>query len=208
MGAAAIFKIFGPILSALIPQIAPILKPESDVAKRNVALAETIVNSILTTAKATNMQEAVEKMQASPETQQAVQKAVVTEPIVMSTLQITEVGGGIVGARQQDLLAQQQEKPFYRTSAVFWISIILLPMVVWYVGSSVVGGIDIPSDWPWYAQLPLKLFGVSWSADARAGLANLVVGLVLGGICGVYYGVSVTQQRQQPTQALPPAKQE
>ncbi len=206
MGAAAIFKIFGSVLSGLIPQIAPILKPESEVAKRNLSLAEIIIGKILDTTGAANMQEAIEKMEASQEVKQAVQKAVVTEPAVLSTLQITEVGGGIAGARQTDLVTQQQEKPFYKTSAVFWISIILLPMVVWYVGSSVVGGIDVPQDWPWYAQLPLKLFGVAWSADARAGLANLVVGLVLGGICGVYYGVSVTQQRQQ--QPPPPTKTE
>jgi muramidase (phage lysozyme) len=200
MGALALFA---PILAQLIPQIASILKPESDVAKRNVALGETIANTIVQAAGATNLQDAVEKMQADPAVKDVVQKAVVTEPAIMATLQITEIGGGIAGAREADLVASQSDKPFWKTSAVFWVSMLLLPMVYWYVGSSVVGGIEVPPEWPWYAQLPLKLFGLGWSLDARSGLANLVVGLVLGGIVGVYFGVSVTQQKQQGN-AVPP----
>lgn len=195
MGALAILQMFGPILAGLIPQIAPILKPESDVAKRNVALAETVVKTITEAAGAPNMQAAVEKMQAEPAVVAAVQKAIVTEPTVLSALQIVEVGGGAKAAAERDLAVMQSDKPFWKTSAVFWISILLLPMVLWYVGSSIVGGVEIPPDWPWYAQFPLKLFGVGWSLDARSGLANLVVGLVLGGICGVYFGVSVTQAK-------------
>lgn len=197
MDPITIFSIFGPLLAKLIPQIASIVKPESEVAKRNVELAGTVVNTILDATKSQNMQEAVEKMQADPEVKKEVQQAVVTQPTVMEALQIVEVGGGAKAAAERDVLVMQQEKPFWKTSAVFWVSILLLPMVYWYVGSSVVGGIEIPSDWPWYAQLPLKLFGAVWDAGARVGLANLVIGLVLGGICGVYYGISVTQAKQQ-----------
>lgn len=197
MGALAILQMFGPALAALIPQIANIVKPESEVAKRNVALAETIVNTVVENAGATNMQDAVEKMQADPAVVETVKKAVVTEPTVMSALQIVEVGGGAKAAAERDVVVQQQEKPFWKTSAVFWVSILLLPMIYWYIGSSVAGGIEIPPDWPWYAQLPLRLLGTAWDAGARVGLANLVIGLVLGGICGVYYGISVTQAKQQ-----------
>ena len=197
MGALAILQMFGPALAALIPQIANIVKPESEVAKRNVALAETIVNTVVENAGATNMQDAVEKMQSDPALTEAVKKAVVTEPAVMGALQIVEVGGGAKAAAERDVVVQQQEKPFWKTSAVFWVSILLLPMIYWYIGSSVAGGIEIPPDWPWYAQLPLRLLGTAWDAGARVGLANLVIGLVLGGICGVYYGISVTQAKQQ-----------
>ena len=42
----------------------------------------------------------------------------------------------------------------------------------------------------------LSMFGSAWTGEARSGGFNLVVGLVLGGICGVYFGVSVTQAKQ------------
>lgn len=205
MGALAALQLFGPILSGLIPQIASILKPESEVAKRNVGLAQTIVDTITSTANAPNLQAAVEKMQADPAVKNAVQKAVVTEPTVITTLQISEVGGGITGARQADALASASDKPFYKTSAVFWVSVLLIPLVYWLVGSLIVGGMaqKVPSAPPW-VQMLLAMFGDVWTGEARSGGFNLVVGLVLGGICGVYFGISVTQQKQQGTAATPP----
>lgn len=198
--------LFAPILGELIPQIKSILNPQSEVAKRNTALLETIGNIIVKQAGATNMQDAVEKMQADPAVKESVQKAVVTEPVVMQTLQITEVGGGIAGARQADLVTQQQEKPFYKASAVFWVSVLLLPIVYWLVGSIIVGGgaqrvVNAAGTYGQAASMWviffLSLFGDGWTGEARSGAFNLVIGLILGGICGVYYGISVTQQRQQ-----------
>ncbi len=208
MGALALLQMFaGPLLN-LIPQIAPLLKPtqNAEAATKTDAfaqLAQTILNTIVNTTKQPNLQAAVEAMQdpKNPEGAKAltkeVQQAVVSHPDV---IQFMEVGGGFAAARETDLkmqaLAQAPDsKPFWRTSAVFWISMILLPTVFWYVGSSIVGGVDIPEDWPWFPQLILKLFGSAWDSGAKVGLANLVVGLVLGGICGVYFGVSVTQQK-------------
>lgn len=199
MTALALLQLFSPILSGLIPQIASFLKPESEVAKRNVGIAQVLVDTITTASQSPNLQAAVEKMQADPAVAKAVQQAVVSEPSIMAVL---EIGGGVKEARDNDLKVMAADKPFYKTSAVFWISMVLLPLVYWYVGSSVVGGIEVPADWPWYAQLPLKLFGLAWSLDARSGMGNLVIGLVLGGICGVYYGISVTQQKQQQASNL------
>lgn len=197
MGALALLTLFGPILKDLIPQIASIFKPGSEVANRNVALAETLVNTIVTTTGTANMQAAVEKMQTDPAVLDNVKKAVVTEPTVMAALQITEVAGGAAAARAQDLKVMEVDKPFWKSSAVFWVSILLLPMVYWFIGSVVAGGVNIPDAWPWYAQVPFKLLGTEWNGESRSGIANLVIGLVLGGICGVYYGISVTQQKQQ-----------
>jgi hypothetical protein len=73
------------------------------------------------------------------------------------------------------------------------MSVLLLPLVYWFVGSVIVGGVDAGES------TFLKLFGTSWTGESRAGIANLVIGLVLGGICGVYYGISVTQQRANST---------
>lgn len=208
MGALAALQIFGPMLQTLIPQIAGFLK--SDNAKRNVGIAEAIVNTITTTTNTPNLQAAVEAMHDNKEVQQAVQKAVVTEPTIMAALQIVEVGGGAAGARENDLKQQIMSEPFWKNSAVFWISAMLLPLVFWYVGSSVVGGsafklITMANGYgitiPVWVIWSLAIFGDVWDAGARIGMANLVVGLVLGGICGVYYGVSVTQAKQQAQQA-------
>jgi hypothetical protein len=192
----ALLSAFGPLISELIPQVSKLFKPGSEVAQRNVGVAQIVVDTIVKASGQPNLQTALETMQADPAVREKVTQAVVTEPSVMA---IIEVGGGIKAAAERDLAVMQQDKPFWKTSPVFYISLILLPMVYWYVGSSVVGGVKIPDTWPWYAQMPLKIFGDAWSLDARSGLANLVIGLILGGICGVYFGVSVTQQKQANT---------
>lgn len=196
MPALLLLQAFGPILSSLIPQISSLFKPGSEVAQRNTAIAETVLKTITSAAGTDSLEQAVTAMQADAAVKAKVQEAVVTHPDIMATLQITEIGGGVQAARDADLKAAQADVPFYKNSAVFWISVLLLPMIYWYVGGSIVGGIGVPEDWPWYAQLPLKLFGTQWDDGAKVGLANLVVGLVLGGICGVFYGVSVTQAKQ------------
>lgn len=198
MGALALLNLFAPILSGLIPQIKKFITPGSEVAQRNTAIAETILNTITTAANAPNLQGAIEKMQSEPEVKKAVQQAIVTEPEIM---QVMEVAGGFAKAREQDILQQKQDQPFYKTSAVFWISIVLLPLVYWLVGSLIVGGAlqNLPEGTtiPDWMKMLMALFGREWEGETRSGGFNLIVGLVLGGICGVYFGVSVTQNKQQ-----------
>lgn len=213
MGPLAILQMFGPVLAGLIPQIANIVKPQSESAKRDAALASTVVNTIVSAANAPNMQAAVEKMQADPAVVETVKKAVVTEPKVMAALQVVEVGGGAAAAAERDLKAVAAEKPFWKASAVFWISVLLMPMVYWLVGSLIVGGTaerlvaaaKETAMVPEWVTLLLSLFGPEWQGETRSGGFNLVIGLVLGGICGVYFGVSVTQQKQG--QAATPSKE-
>ena len=192
----ALISAFGPQLIAMIPQFAALFDHKTSTPEKLCAATKAL-DIVVQASGASNVQDAVEKMQADPTLIKTVTNAVVTDSTIQPMLSIVEIGGGIAGAREADRAQQDSDKPFYKTSAVFWISLMLMPMVLWYVGSSIVGGIDIPPDWPWYAQLPLKLFGTSWDAGAKVGLANLVVGMILGGIVGVYYGVSVTQSKQQ-----------
>ncbi len=198
MGALALLQLFGPILSGMIPQISPLLKPATgDKFNKYAGIAQVVLDTINKTTGQPNLQGSLEAMQADPAVKTAVQQAVVSHPDVIESLTIGEVGGGVVAARAADLASRSApDGPFWKSSAVFYVSLLLVPMVLWYVGSSIAGGIDIPSDWPWYAQMPLKLLGKEWDDGARVGLANLVVGMVLGGICGVYFGVSVTQAKQ------------
>ena len=186
--------LFLPAILEAIPSLIGLFG-KGERGQQNAQAASIVVNAFKAAVPgATNEQDAIQRVQADPALAAQVKSAVMADPAVLALI---EVGGGVKEARAADLAWAAAPRPFYKSSPVFWISMILLPMVVWYVGSSIAGGVAIPPEWPWYAQMPLKLLGGAWDAGARVGLANLVVGLVLGGICGVYFGVSVTQNNQR-----------
>ena len=195
----ALISAFGPMIAEMIPQVAKLFDRKAETPEK-ITAAQKVVDTIVAATSSAGVDEAVSKMQSSPEVLATAKAAVLTEPAIAAIL-TAEIGGGIAEARKADLAQQASDKPFWKTSAVFWISMLMLPMIYWYVGSSVVGGVEIPATWPWYAQVPLKMFGSAWDSGARVGLANLIVGLILGGICGVYYGISVTQNKQSTTPA-------
>jgi hypothetical protein len=190
MGALALLQLFGPILSTMIPQIGALLKPGSKAAGY-AGIAQTVLDTITTTAKSTNLQGAIEAMQSDPAVRQAVQQAVVTHPEIIGVL---EIGGGIPAARAANLAVQNADKPFWFSPAI-WVSLALLPLVYWIVGGVLVGGIEISAEAPWYLQ-SLKIFGTSFNAETRSGTVNLVLGMVLGGIVGMYFGTSYGSMRK------------
>lgn len=195
-----------PSIIQSVPAIASIFA-KGERGKDNVKAMEIVAQVVTDATKSVNVVEAAEKLQADPEMKKVAQDALLADPVIASLL-VGEAGGGIKAAREYDLKVMAQDKPFWRTSAVFWVSMILLPLIYWLVGSVIAGGVVLPESWPWYAQAPFKLLGGVWNGESRSGIANLVIGLILGGICGVYYGVSVTQnqnnQRRQ-TDATPVA---
>lgn len=200
MGALALLQIFGPILSGLIPQIKPLLAPGTDKTDKYAGIAQIVLDTINKAAGQPNLQASVEAMQSDPTVKKTVQQAIVSHPDIINSLTIGEVGGGVGAARDADLKAMIAEVPFWKGSAVFYVSILLLPIVYWLVGSLIVGGI-IPAlktagvELPSWGIVLLALFGGEWEGETRSGGFNLVIGLILGGICGVYYGVSVTQAK-------------
>lgn len=177
---------FGPIIAELIPQLATIFKPKGEVAQRNIALAQTAFDTITKAAAATNVQEAVEKMQADPAVREAVTQAVVVQPEIMASLQIGP--GGVDGARKQmeALIAPQPDDRWYSPiiralfNPVFLVSMALLPLVYIIV-------------------LNLVSQIAKISADAVAGMLNNVIALALGGIAGFWLG-QVYQQSQSRKQ--------
>jgi muramidase (phage lysozyme) len=195
----ALLSFAGPIISELIPAVAKLFDRKAETPEKLTA-AQAVIDTIVSATSSAGIDEALGKVKADPKLLETVKAQVLAEPAISQYLTV-EIGGGVAEARKADVAQQANEKPFYKTSAVFWISMLMLPMVYWYVGSSVVGGVEVPADWPWYAQVPLKMFGSAWDSGARVGLANLIVGLILGGICGVYYGISVTQNKQSGTPA-------
>lgn len=205
----SIIAMFGPMIANLIPQLAKLfVDPEDKKQTRNIEAIQLVIDTFTKAglgnpaASGTNIAQvaqAVDAVRSDPVLKAEVTKAVLTEPAIMSIL---EVGGGIVKAREFDLVTMAADKPFWKTSAVFWISIVMLPIIYWLVGSLIVGGTlermlsaDVPM--PDWLKLLLAMFGGAWEGETRSGGFNLVVGLILGGICGVYYGISVTQNRQQ-----------
>ena len=190
MGPLALLQLFGPILSSMIPQIGALLKPGSKAAGY-AGIAQTVLDTITATAKSPNLQGAIEAMQSDPAIKTAVQQAVVTHPEIIGVL---EIGGGIPAARAANLAVQNADKPFWYSPAI-WVSMALLPLVYWIVGGVLVGGIEIKDAAPWYLQV-LKIFGTSFNAETRSGTVNLVLGMVLGGIVGMYFGTSYGSMRK------------
>lgn len=204
----SIIAMFGPMIAQLIPQLAKLfVDPEDKKQTRNIEAIQLVIDTFTKAglgnpaASGTNVAQvaqAVEAVRTDPVLREEVTKAVLTEPAIMAIL---EVGGGITKAREYDLATMAAAQPFWKTSAVFYVSLILLPLVYWFVGSIIVGGAvarlaSLELELPAWMQLILALFGDAWDPETRAGAFNLVAGLVLGGICGVYFGVSVTKNTQ------------
>ena len=202
MPIAVLMELFGPMLMKAIPQIAKIFMPAptTEVAARNQAAAQVVFDTIKTATESVSEQEAVQKIVSDKAVAAAATQAVVTQPAIM---EILEVGGGVEKAREFDVKQQAAAQPFYKTSAVFYISVLLLPIVYWLVGSLIMGGtalalIGIGTNPPTWLVALLSIFGGPWEGETRSGGFNLIIGLILGGICGVYFGVSVTQGRTAP----------
>ena len=177
--------LFGPMIANLIPQVAKLFDRKAETPEK-LAAAQAVVDTIVKSTGTADAKQAVGKLLSDEAALKSATEAVLVQPNVSALL---EIGGGVVAAREADIKQQSQDRPFWKTSAVFWVSMSLLPLVYWFVGSVIVGNDGLEGAW--------QLFGSKWDGESRAGIANLVLGLVLGGICGVYFGISVTQGKQQ-----------
>lgn len=177
--AAPLLLALAPMLAELIPQVAKLFSSGSEVATRNVAAVEAVARTVVTATNSANVQEAIERMQANPELTQQVQQAVVTDPTIIGLL---EVGGGIARAQQNDLAAQNAERPFFYSPA-FWIFLTLCPLLYMVVGSVVLG---------WSDQ--------EWSDEMKSVVVTAIVTGLLGAITGYYFGSSYGSQKK--TEAL------
>lgn len=153
----ALISAFGPILADLIPTVAKAFDKKSETPAK-IEAATKIINTVVSATNSTNIQEAVEKMQAQPEVREAAAKAVVTEPQIMGLL---EIGGGIQEARKaaSDPLAQ----PFWRQGA-FIVALILTPLIY------------------------MTVYRVLWSPDYSEQLRTVVVTAILSGLLGALTG--------------------
>lgn len=175
---------FAPLLAQLIPQIAALLKPESEVAKRNVGIAQVLTDTIVQAAGAANLGDAVQKMQESPEVQKAVQQAVVTQPEVMQGLQLMEIGpGGIGGARDANQAAASSPQWYAQfASPVFVMSLALCAMLIMVLGN-VLG-------MPWGGSFQ------EWSENTRSNVVFAIITGAIGAITGYWFGTTVASNRK------------
>lgn len=164
-----------PAIIEAIPKLGKLFGSGSAVAERNVKAAELAVQIVKDATGAVNAQEAVEKLKTDPAAVQAAAKA-----IEARWLELDEAGGGgIEGARKADAIYATSPWHAFMHSPSFWIGVLLLPLVYMIVGN-VVG-----------------LFGKPLSDEVRSAISNGVVGLVLGGLIGYYYGQTTSRNRSQ-----------
>jgi len=160
-----------PSIIQAIPTLGKLFGSGSEVSERNVKAAEIAVQIVTDATGARNAQEAVEVLQADPEMVKAA-----TEAVQARWHELTEVGGGIEAARKADAAAIASGEPVTKSPS-FLIAVAMLPLVYMIVGA-VVG-----------------LFGAPFSEDVRAAIANGIVGLILGGLIGYYYGQTTSRNR-------------
>jgi len=183
---AVLAQVLGPAISAMIPQVANLFN-QSETAKRNTALAEVVVNTITKTAGTADAFEALEKMKNDPAVKQAVTEAVITHPDVMT---VVEIGGGIVKAREAAFAMQTADKPFWY-NPLFWITLMFLPAIYLFVFAATLNGAPV-GDAKWW--MPVQLDDAT-----RNGLMNLLVGLIVGGVCGIWFGTTANNRKEERT---------
>ena len=127
-------------------------------------------------------------MQADPKLKLSVQQAVVSHPEVIGLM---EIGGGIKAARESSVIMQNAERPFW-FNPMFWVTAAFFPMMYVIIGA-VLFTVDATS--PSTPDAPFWRV-VGFDQATRSGLVNLIVGMVFGGVVGVWFGTSYGSQRK------------
>ena len=150
------------------PKLIEMFGSGSEVAERNQQAAEAVVGNAQDALGAVNAQQVVETLAADPQAAQKVRDAVEAQ-----WFQIVEAGGGgIAGARENDIRVVEKMGGFWRSPS-FAALCLLMPLAYMIVGS--VSG----------------LWGYSqWSDDVRAAISTAVVSLIIGGAAGYYWGAA------------------
>lgn len=165
-----------PVLAANLPTLGRLFGSGSEVAERNMKAAQVAVEIVQAATGAPNSQAAAEKVASDPEAAKVADAA-----LQARYWELAEAGGGgIEGARRADLAVVTGAMPWYAIfrSPSFWALLLLLPLVYLVV---------------------LSLIGVvgsaTWSDDVRSALAGTIVGTIIGGAVGYYWGQTTSRNR-------------
>jgi len=163
-----------PMLVESIPKLGRLFGSGSEVAERNVKAAELAVQIVQQATGAPNAQAAAEAIKADPAALQTAAQA-----IEARWFELAEAGGGgIDGARKADLARSADGLRGLLASHSFWIALALLPLV-YIVVLSIIGVVGT----------------ATWSDDVRASIAGLIVGTIVGGLMGYYFGQTTSRNR-------------
>lgn len=161
-------------LPALFDAVPKLLKSFTDdgvtVPQRNQQAIQIAVDVAKQALNVQTEQELAESVKADPAAAAAVREAIDT-----NWAKITDASG-VPEARKADAEFVARGEPVWKSPS-FMISLGLLPLVYMLVGA-VVG-----------------LFGQPFSDDVRSAIANGVIGLILGGLTGYYFGQTTTRNR-------------
>jgi muramidase (phage lysozyme) len=167
MGIVEILAAFGPMLVDLLPKFAAIFKPQGEVANRNIAAAQVVLDTVVKATGSPNVQGAIEAMRQDDGARAAAQAALEADPAIMA---LVEVGGGVVAARTANVANSQV--PLLRDRA-FLVSMAILALV-----SVVVVTVAFKS--PWFAD---------WTADNRTTVLQSVL-MALTAVTAFFLGSS------------------
>ena len=160
-----------PSLIDLVPKLGKLFSSGSDTSERNIKAAEIVVAAAKEAIGARNEQELLEVIKADPAAAAAVRSAIESQ-----WFKLEEVGGGVQAARVADAQFSAGNARAWHSPSL-WIALAMLPMVYAVVGS-VVG---------WW--------GTPFSEDVRSAIANGVIGVVMGGLMGYYFGQTTSRNR-------------
>lgn len=171
-----------PSILSAVPALVELFKGDFKTSERNAKAAELVVGIAKEAVGARNEQELVETLAADPAAAATVKAAVEA-----NWFQIAEAGGGgIAGARAADQAASANARTILDAwkSPSLIVACMLLPLVYLVV---------------------LSLIGIvgtaEWSQDVRASLAGIIVGSIIGGLIGYYYGQTTSNNRTPPPAA-------
>jgi lysozyme len=170
-----------PTLISAIPEIAKLFGsgPKTD---KTAAIAQKVAETVIAATGASNLQAAVETVQADPQMRKQA-----TEAVQAIWYELQEIGGGISAAREFSAKAAADGSSFIRMPA-FWISIALLPLLYGTVYAVLTGG-------------------DGFTSELRAAIASSVVTGVLGAVAGFWLGSSFTTSRSRGLGATPTTEQ-
>lgn len=170
-----------PTLISAIPEIAKLFGsgPKTD---KTAAIAQKVAETVIAATGASNLQAAVETVQADPQMRKQA-----TEAVQAIWYELQEIGGGIGAAREFSAKAAADNVSFVRMPA-FWISMALLPLL--------------------YGTVYAVLTGAEgFTSELRAAIASSVVTGVLGAVAGFWLGSSFTTSRSRGLGATPASEQ-
>jgi lysozyme len=170
-----------PSLISAIPEIAKLFGsgPRTD---KTAAIAQKVAETVIAATNTTNLQAAVETVQADPQMRQQA-----TEAVQAIWYELQEIGGGISAAREFSAKTAADGASFIRMPA-FWISLALLPLLYGTVYAVLTGG-------------------DGFTSELRAAIASSVVTGVLGAVAGFWLGSSFTTSRSRGLGATPATDQ-